>query len=116
MDSRSMLSFWTSRNLADSLDTVHSEENPAFFGDFADFSDRIDHPDLVVRVHDGDQDGGRLDGCLQFIQTHAPVALNGQVSDLETFFFQALAGIEDGFVLDCLSDDVIALFAVHLRD
>src|SRR5580658_9429707 len=104
------------RNLAYSLHAVHGEENAVFLGDFADFGDRIDHTNLVVGVHDGDQDGGRPDGGFQLIQVDAPIFLHRQVGDFKALFFEALARVQHSLVLDGLRDDVIALFAEHLRD
>src|SRR5262249_4998854 len=50
------------------------------------------------------------------LRINATVALNRQVSHLESVLFQALAGVEHSFVFDRLGDDVIALLAVHLGD
>src|SRR5580704_3685837 len=104
------------RNLADSLHAVGGKENAMFLGDFADFGDGINDADFVVGVHDGDEDGGRADGGFQLIQVDAPILLHRQIGDFEAVFFEALAGVEDSFVLDGLGDDVVALFAEHFRD
>ena len=44
------------RNLARRLHRVGVEEDPLFLGDGADFGDRLDDADLVVRRHDRDED------------------------------------------------------------
>src|SRR5579864_784644 len=103
-------------NFAHGLHAVHGEENAVFFGDFANFGDWVDHPDFVVRIHDGNQDSGRPDSGFQLIQADSAVLLHWQIGDFKTLFFEALTGVQDGFVLDGLGDDVIALFAEHLRD
>ena len=87
-----------------------------FLGDFANFRNRVDHANFVIGVHDGDQNCGRANGCFQLIQIDAAILLHRQIGDFKTVFFQALAGVQHGLVLDGLGDDVIALFAVHFRD
>src|ERR1700722_9916064 len=104
------------RNLAHGLHAIDREENAVFLGNFADFGDRVDHANFIVGVHDGDQDGSRADGGFQFIQVDSTVLLDRQIGNFKAFFFQALAGVQDRFVLDGLGNDVIALFAEHLRD
>src|SRR5580704_2876134 len=104
------------RDFADGLHAVNGKENAVFLGDFADFGDGIDHANLIVGVHYGDQDGGRPNGSFQIIQADAAIALHRQIGNLEPVFFQALARIKNRFVLDGLSDDVVALFAEHFRD
>src|SRR5277367_6820471 len=104
------------RNFAYRLYAVRGEENPVFLGDFADFRDWIDHSNLIVGIHDGNQNGGWADSGFQLIQVDPAIFLHRQIGDFKTVFFQALAGIQHGLVLDSLSDDVIALFAEHFRD
>src|SRR4029078_8531002 len=47
---------YVERHLADALNRVGVEEDPARPGDLADLLDRLDRPDLVVREHDRDED------------------------------------------------------------
>src|SRR2546423_15205357 len=47
-------------SLHDALPIFHGEEDPVFLSDSADFRDRVDHPNFVVGVHDGDQNRGGL--------------------------------------------------------
>src|SRR5689334_18161274 len=103
-------------DFANGLYAIHSKENPAFLGNFADFRDGIDDTNFIVGVHDGDQNRRRLNGRFQLVQADAPVLLHRQVGDLEAMLLEVLAGIEHSFVLDGLSDDVVALLAEHLRD
>src|ERR1700730_1202730 len=104
------------RNLAYRLHAIGGEENAVFLGDFADFGDGIDDADFVVGVHDGDKDGGRADGGFQLIQVDPSVLLHRQIGDFEAVFLKAFASVQDSLVLDGLGDDVVALFAEHLRD
>src|SRR5208282_6045252 len=62
---------YVDRNLANGLHAVRGEENAVFLGDFADLGDGIDDANLVVGVHDGDQNGGRANGGFQLIQVDA---------------------------------------------
>ena len=102
------------RNLAHSLHAVHGEEDPVFLSDSADFRDRVDHPNFVVGVHDGDQNCGGLNRCLQILNAYAPIPLDRQIGHFETMLLQVLTGVQHGLVLDGLGDDVITLFAEHL--
>src|SRR5882757_6047727 len=42
-------------NFANSLHTIDSENDAVFLGDLADFRHRIDDANLIVGIHDGDQ-------------------------------------------------------------
>src|SRR3989442_1591833 len=58
------------RNFAYRLGGVAVEEDAAFTADFADFGDGLQHANLVVRRHDGDQDRLGVDRALQRFQVH----------------------------------------------
>ena len=79
--------------------------------ELADLGDRLHHADLVVGKHDRDQDGLVVDGSLQVFEVDQAVCLHRQIGDAIAVFLQALAGIEDRFVLGDLGDDVIAALA-----
>ena len=104
------------RNLPDRLHPIHGKENPAFLGNLADLRNGVDDPDFVVGIHDGDEDGGRLDGRLDILETDAAIARDREIAHLKTMLFQVLAGIQYGLVFDRLGDDVIALLTEHFRD
>ena len=61
-----------------------------------------------------DQDGLVVHGALQVVEIDQAVFLHRQVGDAIAVFFEALAGIEHGFVLGDRGDDVVAFLAVHL--
>ncbi len=82
--------------------------------DFADFGDGLHDADFVVRIHDGDQDRLGSDRAAKIVQIDSAISVHREVSDLAAKFFEVLAGIEGGFVLRYLRDDVIALVAVLL--
>ena len=70
--------------------------------------------DLVVGVHDGDQNRLRRDRLAHVLGIDAAVLLHRQIGHFVAVLFQALAGVQHRLVLDRLGDDVVALFAVHL--
>ena len=82
----------------------------------ADLADRLQHADLVVGGHDGDQDRLVIHGALQIVEIDAAVLLHRQIGHAEAVLLQPLAGVEHGLVLGRLGDDVVALLAIHLGD
>src|SRR5260370_29608470 len=103
------------RDLADRLHAIHSQDDAVFLGALADLRHRIDHANLVVGGHDGDQNRLRRNRLPHVFGVNAPIALHRQISHLVSVLFQPLAGIEHSLVLNGLRDDVVALLAVHLR-
>ena len=63
-------------HLADRLRGVRVEENPLLPGDPADLRDRLNHADLVVRVHDGDQHGLVGDGASDGLRVNKALAIH----------------------------------------
>ena len=104
------------RNLSDGLHRIHMQEDTFFFGDLSDFGDGLNDTDFIVRVHDRNQNRLRRNRATEIVEIDAPVLFDGQIGDLVAVLLQALTGIERGFVLGDLRDDVIALLAVHLGD
>src|SRR6266853_2909655 len=103
-------------NFADRLHTIDGEDNAVFLGNLADFRHGIDDANLVVGIHDGDKNCFRRNGFTHVFRVDAAIALHRQICDFIAVLFEALTGVEHGFMLDGLGDDVIALFAVHFRD
>ncbi len=101
-------------NLADRLHAIDREDNAVFLGNLADFLDRIDDADLIVGVHDGDQNRLRRDRLADVLGIDAAIPLHRQIGHLIAVLFQPLARVQHRFVFNRLSDDVVALFAVHL--
>ena len=102
------------RNLAHGLHRIGVEDHVALVADLANLGDRLNYADLVVRKHDGDQDGLVVDGPLQVFEVDQAVRLHRQIGDAIAILFQPLAGIEHRLVLGYLGDDVVAALAVHL--
>src|SRR5262249_10312434 len=55
------------RDLAHGLNAIDGKNNAVFFGDLADFRDRIDRANFVVGVHDGDQNRLRRNRFTHFL-------------------------------------------------
>ena len=104
------------RNLADGLSRVGVEDHAALVTELADFRDRLNYADLVVRVHDRDQDRLVVHGALEVVEVDQAVLLDGHVGDAIAVLLEPLAGVEHRFVLGHRGDDVVALLAVHLGD
>src|SRR6187551_2939817 len=92
------------------------EEDVFLAADLADFGDGLDDSDFVVGGHDADEDGRVVDGAAQFFEIYESVGAYGQVSDATAGVFEPVAGVENGFVLRDLGDDVVAALAVGLGD
>src|SRR5260221_9668032 len=91
------------------------EENVVLHGDFADLLQRLNRPQFVVGVHDGDQRGLWTDGLADSFGIDEAVRIDCQVSDFDgvaaagdgtAFLFKSLAGVQNGFVLNLSGDDV----------
>src|SRR5260370_14934719 len=79
---------------------VGVEVDVGFLGDAADFFERLDGAELVVGVHDGDQNGFRPDGAAQILEINLSFAISRQIGDASACFFECLAGVENSFVFD----------------
>src|SRR5208282_4139983 len=101
------------RNLADRLHGVGMEDHAAFAAQLADFRDWLQYADFVVGRHDRDQDRLVVHGALQVVEVDQPIFLHRQIGHAKAEFLQMLAGVEHGLVFSNLSDDVVALLAVH---
>src|ERR1035438_260151 len=101
-------------NFADGLNGVRMENDSALAANLADFGDRLQYADFVVRRHDRDQDCLVIHGALQVVEIDQAVFLDRHVGHAIAILLQALTGVEDGLVLGDLLDDVVALLVVHL--
>ena len=102
--------FGADHELSVGLDGVHVKQGggvlPADQG--ADVLHRLHCADLIVHVHDGDQDGVRPDGLLQLLKGNVAVAVHGQVGHLKSLFLQKCQRIVHAGVLDPGADDVLS--------
>ena len=74
------------------------EIDVGFLGDAPDFFERLNRAELVVGVHDGDKRGFRAQSAAKITEVDQAVSVDAQVGDGGTFFFEGLAGVENGFV------------------
>src|SRR5215472_16586332 len=82
-------------------------------GDAGAILDRLDGSDLVVGVHDADEDRARRDRSAQLVGIDPPGAVNRQIGDAGAQPLEKRAGFDDGRMLDARGDDVIAAVAVR---
>src|SRR5688572_26337492 len=78
--------------------------------------DWLNGPDLVVREHDAHENRLVGERLLDGFGGDDAVFVGGNVRHLEALFFEALARVEHGLVLDGRRDDVLALRPVVLGD
>ncbi len=64
----------------------------------ADLADRLDHPDLVVGEHHGDQDGRRPDRGLEVIQIDQPLVIDAQPGHFTAQPFDMTAAVQHRLV------------------
>src|SRR5579884_57009 len=83
--------------------------------DTPDLRHRLNGANLVIGIHDGDEDGLIGDGPLYIFGIDAPIAINGQIGGLEAETLQVLAGVEYRVMLNGRGNDMIALLLRRLR-
>ena len=95
-------------DLADGLGAIAVHQDALAMGDFGDLRDGLDSADLVVGVHDGDEDGFGGDGLLDLPGVNHTVLIDRQVCGATALPFQIAADLGHGRVLDRRRDDVVA--------
>lgn len=80
---------------------------------FANFFEGLDNTGFVVDGHYRNEGRRWSDGSLQDLEVDDAVLLNREVSDLEAFFREFSARIEDTFVFGLDGDDVVLLLLVE---
>ena len=73
--------------------------------------DRLDRTDLVVGVHDADEDRARRDRPAKVVGVNPARTVNGQIGHPRAQAFEKPARFDDRWMLDLRGDDVIALVA-----
>ena len=101
-------------DLAGGLGRIDVEEDLALTQHLADGGNVLDDADLVVDVHDRDQDGVRPDGGLQVLQVDQAVFLHIQQRHLEALALQLAHGVERGLVLGLDGDEVATALLVEV--
>ena len=90
--------------------------NAALAAQLADFGDRLEHADFIVRRHDRDENRLVVHGALQVVEIDQAIFLHGQIGHAEAELLEVLAGVEHSLVFGDCRDDVVALLAVHFGD
>ena len=75
----------------------------------------LNRADLIVGLHDTDQNGRWADGALDIIDINHAVFVNRQVSHFKADRFQILADLDDCRMFNLRRDDMIAFVAVLQR-
>src|SRR5262249_14309055 len=101
------------RNLADGLGGVGMKQHAALMGDAGAILDRLDGSDLVVGVHDADEDRARRNRSAKVVGINAAPAVNRQIGDASAQALEKPARFDDGGMFDARRDDVIAPLAVR---
>jgi hypothetical protein len=91
--------FHVDRDLAHALDGVHVQQDLAGTAQLADGGDVLHHADLVVDVHDADQDGVITQGAFDLLQGEQAIGHRLEVGYLIAFTLQLAAGIQYRLVL-----------------
>ena len=103
-------------NLTHPLGGITVEQNLFFFSDCADLSNWVDRADLVVGVHDRDEDRLVGDSVAHGVGIDHPVAVHRQVGNRGFASpLQDFAGVQHRVVLGHAGDDVIALVLIELH-
>jgi hypothetical protein len=93
------------------------EEDAFFLRNLADLLQRVHRADLVVRVHDRDQNRLVGDRLAQVVEIDAAVLVDRQIGHLGLArTLQRLARVQNCLVLGDGCDDVVALVPVELDD
>ena len=66
--------------------------------DLADFANRLQHANLVIGSHDGDQNVFFVDGALQVVEVNEAVCFYRQIGDAIAVLLETLAGVENCLV------------------
>ena len=103
-------------DLAGGLSAVDVEQHALGAGQFADGSDVVDGADLVVHMHDRNQDGVVTQGCFDHGRSDEAVFARLDVGHFEAFTLELAHGVQDSLVLDLRGDQVLALGVVEMRD
>ena len=88
------------------LHGVGVEVDVSFLGDAADFLERLDGAKFIVGVHDGGEHRFRADRAAKVSKINLTIGVRCKVGYASALFFESLASIQDGFVLDGGGDDV----------
>ncbi len=102
-------------HLAGALRRIHVQQDAAGPGDLANGGNVGDGANLVVHVHQRDQNGvvtqGRFHRCRM---DQAGALLGVEIGHLESFALELAAGVQHRLVLDLRGNDVLALALIEV--
>lgn len=91
-------------------------QDPVPLGDVGDLSDGLDRTDLIVGVHDGDEDGRRRKSLFNVGGVHEAGFIYRHDGKAESLGFEIPADFDHGRMLDSGRDDVVASVAQSFSD
>src|SRR5690606_32381257 len=103
-------------DLAGRLGGIDVEQHTAGAGQLTDGGDVVDGADLVVDVHDRDQDGVVAQRRLEHGRGDDAVVDVLEVSDIDALALVLASGVQDRLVYDLGGVDVLALGEIEVRD
>src|SRR6266853_660731 len=103
-------------NFTCGLHSVGVEINVGFLGDAADFLEWLDGAELVVGVHDGDENGFGPDGSAKVAEINLTVGASCKVSEANAALFERLASVEDSFMFDGAGNDMLFMATRSFND
>ena len=98
------------RQSAASLHGIDVEGYLSGTADAANLGHRLNSTNLVVGIHDRDEDSLIGNGTAYVIRIDTPIIVNGQVGSFEAKTFQVLARMQYSVMLDWRGDEMIAFF------
>src|ERR1700719_4673836 len=104
------------RELSCRLHCVAVKINVSFGGDAADFSNRLNCSDFVIRVHHADKDCFGTQCAANFVGIDYPCASDRNIGDFNALLFERLTRIENRMMFDRARDDVLAAASGLRRD
>ena len=104
------------RLVRERLHRVGVERDPVCMRAHCEFADWLDGAYLVVCKYDGCEDGVGPDRSLEIVNRYQSFPIYGKVGDLEAFFLECLATVQDCMMLDSARDDVFTLRRVRTHE
>src|SRR5690554_917775 len=102
------------RSFAGGLGRIHVKQHLVGAGNFANGGNVVNGADLVVDVHDGDQNAVLAQRILNLLRMNYAFLVRIQIGNFKTFTLQLAHGVQHGFVFDFGGNQVLALAAVEI--
>ena len=103
------------RNLSNGLYRIREEQNAVLLGKGTDLFYGLDHADLVIGIHDRDQNGSWLNGRFQFFQVDQSIGFHFQVGNFSALALNMFTGIQYSFVFCGTGNDMVTLAGIHFK-